>query len=365
MLRELRSAHDFLMNLIQSSPNAIIATDLNGEIVLWSRGAEEILGYKAKEVVGRANIQAFYPQNETQNIVPLLRRAGGALRSHSLKYVRKDGGIVEGSLSAAFLLDEEGKASGIVGIFTDLKERIEMERKLRQTQDQLLQSEKLAALGRLTSQIAHELNNPLYGIMNTLELMKTEIDPQSRRRRLLDMAISETVRLTDLLRKMLSFSRPDQDEKQPVDINTILDEILLLHGKLLRENDIHLSCSFGQGLGKVRASKNQLRQVFLNMITNARDAMPNGGTLSIITSAAGDMIHVEIADTGTGILPEHKGKIFDAFFTTKEGAKGVGLGLSVCYVFIREHGGDIRVESEWEAGTRFTVVLPTVASSVE
>ena len=110
-----------------------------------------------------------------------------------------------------------------------------MERILRQTQEQLLQSEKLAAMGRLTSQIAHELNNPLYGIMNTLELMKTEISPENKRRKVLDMALSETVRLGELLRKMLSFSKPGEEERQPTDINGILDEILLLHEKQLRE----------------------------------------------------------------------------------------------------------------------------------
>jgi len=232
------------------------------------------------------------------------------------------------------------------------------DRELASKREELFQSRKLASIGTLASGVAHELNNPLYGIMNTLELMKTEVDPQSRRRRLLDMALSEIVRLTDLLRKMLSFSKPDQDEKQPVDMNAILDEILLLHEKQLRENDIHLSHSYGEGLGKVLASKNQLRQVFLNMISNARDAMPDGGTLTVSTRQEGKNILVEVTDTGIGIPPENQEKIFDAFFTTKDSVKGVGLGLSVCYVFIREHNGDIQVRSEVGAGTTFTVILP-------
>ena len=240
-----------------------------------------------------------------------------------------------------------------------------MERKLRQTQEQLLQSEKLAAMGRLTSQIAHELNNPLYGIMNTLELVKTEIPPENKRRKILDMALSETVRLSEMLRKMLSFSKPDEEEKQPTNINIILDEILLLHEKQLREHSIRISPSLAEDLDMVKASKNQLRQVFLNIISNARDAMPEGGTLSVTTRAEGDNVHVEISDTGMGIKEENLNKIFDSFFTTKDNIKDVGLGLSVCYGFIKDHGGDIKVESEWGSGATFTIILPMFKEGAE
>ena len=240
-----------------------------------------------------------------------------------------------------------------------------MERALRRTQEQLLQSEKLAAMGRLTSQIAHELNNPLYGIMNTLELLKTEVSPQSKRRKVLEMALSETQRLSELLRKMLSFSKPDQEEKQAVDINTVIDEILLLHEKQLRENDIKITTSFAAKLPPIMASKNQMRQVFLNLVANARDAMPDGGTLSIKTDSDKDDVRIELSDTGIGIKEEHLKRIFDSFFTTKDSVKGVGLGLSVCYGFIKEHGGDIQVRSKLGAGTTFTIVLPILKVSVE
>ncbi|MGD8259119.1 MAG: ATP-binding protein, partial [Desulfobacterales bacterium] len=254
--------------------------------------------------------------------------------------------------------DTHGNEIASVGSFVDLSDRLDMERALRRTQEQLLQSEKLAAMGRLTSQIAHELNNPLYGIMNTLELLKTEISPESKRRKILEMALSETVRLSDLLRKMLSFSKPDQEERQPVEINSVLDEILLLHEKQLKENDINIASTLSEGLGLVNASKNQLRQVFLNMIANARDAMPSGGTLSVITSGDQNAIKVEVSDSGIGIAEENMGKIFDSFFTTKDEIKGVGLGLSVCYGFIKDHGGDIQVNSQVGNGTTFTVSLP-------
>jgi len=368
MERELREAYDFLDKIIKSSPNAIMATDMKGNIIIWNRGAEETLGYKAEEVIGKMNISKIYPEGTAKEVMRMMRSPEyggvGKCRSYPMVHVRRDGGIVEGHLSAGIIYNSEGKEIASVGIFVDLKERLDMERKLIETQEKLLHSERLAAMGRLTSQIAHELNNPLYGIMNTLELLKTEVSPQSKRRKVLDMALSETVRLTELLRKMLSFSKPDEEERQPTDVSTILDEILLLVGKQLRENSIRISSSFADDLGEVYASRNQLRQVFLNMINNARDAMPDGGTLTVKTLAKGDKIYIEITDTGIGIREENMDKIFDAFFTTKDSIKDVGLGLSVCYGFIKEHGGDIRVSSKWGSGTTFSIRLPIYKEGV-
>jgi PAS domain S-box-containing protein len=369
MERQLREAYDFINKIIQSSPNAIIATDMAGSILIWNRAAEETLGYKVNEVVGKMSIDKIYPEGTARKVMQMLRipeHGGiGKLKAYPMVYVRRDGTVVEGNLSAAIIYDTSGKEIASVGSFVDLKERLDMERALRQTQEQLLQSEKLAAMGRLTSQIAHELNNPLYGIMNTLELLKTEVSPQSRRRKVLEMALSETVRLSELLRKMLSFSKPDQEEKQAVDLNTVLDEILLLHEKQLQENDIKIKTSFAAELPLILASKNQLRQVFLNLVANARDAMPDGGTLSVTTAADPQNVKIEISDTGIGIKEKHLKKIFDSFFTTKESVKGVGLGLSVCYGFIKDHGGDIQVQSKVDSGTTFTITFPISMESAQ
>jgi PAS domain S-box-containing protein len=366
MEKELREAYDFMNKIVQSSPNSITATDMKGNTLIWNQAAEETLGYKAGDVIGKMNIRKIYPEGVARKVMQMLRRdeygGVGRLSSYPMVYVRHDGEVVEGNLSAAIIYDAKGKEIASVGSFVDLRDRLEMERALRYTQEQLLQSEKLAAMGRLTSQIAHELNNPLYGIMNTLELLKTEISPENRRRKILEMALSETVRLSDLLRKMLSFSKPDQEERHPVEINSVLDEILLLHEKQLKENDINIKYRLAEGLGLVKASKNQLRQVFLNMVANARDAMTNGGTLTVTTGSDGDNVAIDITDTGYGIREEHIDKIFDSFFTTKGEVKGVGLGLSVCYGFIQDHGGDIEVKSQEAVGTTFTITLPVYNS---
>jgi len=366
MEKELKEAHDFMNEIVRSSPNPTMATDLKGNIIIWNRAAAETLGYTADEVIGKMNIDKIYPEDMARKVMQMLRGdeygAVGRLKAYPMVYVRRDGEVIEGTLSAATIYDAKGNEIATVGSFVDLRERLEMERALRRTQEQLLQSEKLAAMGRLTSQIAHELNNPLYGIMNTLELLKTEVAPQSKRRKILEMALSETVRLSDLLRKMLSFSKPDQEQRQPVDINTVIDEILLLHEKQLRENDIRIAATFADGLGRVNASKDQLRQVFLNMVANARDAMPDGGTLTVTTGSDGENVIIEITDTGMGIKEAHLDKIFDSFFTTKGEVKGVGLGLSVCYGFIKDHGGDIVVKSQEGIGTTFVITLPVFSN---
>jgi PAS domain S-box-containing protein len=365
MQKEIMEWRDFLDNTIQSSPNAIIGADMKGTVIIWNKGAEETLGYTADELIGQ-DVRQLYSEGMAYELMRRMRSpeygGPGKLRAYPLTFMHKTGRPVEGTMSATLIYDTSGREVASVGFFVDLGERLEMERQLSRTQEQLLQSEKLAAMGRLTSQLAHELNNPLYGIMNTLELMKTEIRPDNKRRRLLDMSLSETMRLADMLRKMLSFSKPDQEERTPVDINTIVDEIMLLHEKQLREVDIKIQLRLGEGLRPVLASKNQLRQVFLNLVSNAKDAMAGGGLLKVATTGNGTHVRVEISDTGTGIRPDHLDKIFDTFFTTKtDSARGVGLGLSVCYGFIKDHGGDIQVESQVGTGTTFKIILPVMA----
>lgn len=365
MEKKLREAHDFMNKIIQSSPSPIMAADLKGNIFIWNRAAEETLGYPASETIGKMHITKIYPEGLAYKIMEMIRSPEhggvGMLRGHPMLYVRRDGQVIDGSLSAAMIYDDDGNEVATVGSFVDMTERIEMERTLRSTQEQLLQSEKLAAMGRLTSQIAHELNNPLFGIMNTLELLKTEITPENKRRKLLDMSLSETVRLAEMLRKMLSFSKPDQEEKGPVNINTIIDELLMLHEKQLQENSIKIKTELAEALPEINASRNQMRQVFLNMISNAKDAMPEGGTLTFRSWHKDKNVFIEITDTGQGISEENINRIFDSFFTTKDTVKGVGLGLSVCYGFIKDHGGDIKVKSRAGQGTTFTISLPAHA----
>ncbi|MEW6375478.1 MAG: PAS domain S-box protein [Thermodesulfobacteriota bacterium] len=362
MERELKEANEFLMNLIESSVDGIIVTNMKGDILIFNKGAENILGYKAEEVVGEMNIRSIYEPGMAKEVMEKLRGpdfgGGGKLTSFPIFHRRKDGELIEGVLSASIIYDEEGNEIASIGIFKDLRERLKIERELQKTQQALLQSEKLAAMGRLTSQIAHELNNPIYGIMNTLELLKTEIPPESKRRRILELSLSETQRLSELLRNMLSFSKPEEEKRRPIKINELIEGILLVMEKQMRESNIQVETFFDPDIPEVMASTNQMRQVMLNLFKNAKEAMPKGGLLTVRTSKEGNKALIHIQDTGIGIPEEIRDKIFEAFFTTKQKVKGVGLGLSVCYGIIKDHGGEIRVESEEGKGTTFTISLP-------
>ena len=362
MERELKEANDFLMNLIESSVDGIIVTDMKGDILIFNKGAEDLLGYTAEEVVEKMNIRSIYQPGVAKEVMNRLRSPDfggvGKLTSFSIFHRRKDGEMIEGDLSASLIYDEKGDEIASIGIFKDLRERLKMERELHEIQQALLQSEKLAAMGRLTSQIAHELNNPIYGIMNTLELLKTEIPPESKRRRILDLSLSEIQRLSEMLRNMLSFSKPEEEKRKPVKIDELIEGILLVMEKQMREANIKVETSFGEEIPEVMASTNQMRQVFLNIFKNAKEAMPKGGTLFVRTSKEDNRVLIQIQDTGMGIPKEIKDKIFEAFFTTKQKVKGVGLGLSVCYGIIKDHSGEIKVESKEDKGTTFTISLP-------
>ncbi len=362
MEREIREANQFLSKLIESSVDCIVVTDMDGNILIFNKGAEELLGYKAEEVTGKMSIKNIYPPGVAKKVMDEMRSPdyGGAGKLKSLPMIHKNrwGEEIDGSLSASMIYDDKGKEIATVGIFTDLRQRLSIEEKLRETQQQLLQSEKLAAMGRLTSQIAHELNNPLFGIMNTLELLKTEIQPNSKRRRVLDLSLAETVRVTEMLRNMLSFSKPQEEERRKLDINKLLEDILLFLEKQLRESNIKIKTNFNRKVPHIPASPNQLRQVILNIITNAKNAMKSGGVLTVETRTNNNHIVINIKDTGIGIPEDIRDKIFEAFFTTKQEVKGVGLGLSVCYGIIKDHGGDIRVKSEVGKGSTFSLLLP-------
>ena len=332
--------------LIESSVDGVVVADREGKILIFNRGAESILGYSADEVVGKMSIRDIYfGCRAKMSSFPLLLRG-------------KDGELIESEFSASVVYDEKGNESVTVGVFKDLREKRGMERELRNTREALLQSEKLAAMGRLTSQIAHELNNPIYGIMNTLELLKSEVPPESKRRGILELSLSETVRLTEMLRSMLSFSKPEEEKRVPVKINGLIEGILLVMEKQMREANIRVTTAFSAEIPEIMASTNQMRQVMLNMIKNAKESMPSGGTLFVRTMRGDGNVRIIIRDTGVGIPEELKDKIFEAFFTTKQKIKGTGLGLSVCYGIVKGHGGEIEVESEVGKGTTFIINLP-------
>jgi C4-dicarboxylate-specific signal transduction histidine kinase len=243
----------------------------------------------------------------------------------------------------------------------DEKHRLEeANRRLQEAHQQLIQSERLAAVGKVAARVAHEINNPLAIIKTAVRIIRNQSAPASPTTGSLQMIEDEISRMARIVQELLEFSRPPPVMSELVQVNTV---ILGLKGVLeqdLREKQIILKVILEEGLPQVLISSDQLKQVLLNMVRNAEDAMPQGGELVICTAQQGQFVELIIADMGCGISAEHRTHIFDPFFTTKRHGRGVGLGLSVSYGIITAARGRIEVESEVGKGSTFRVGLPAV-----
>lgn len=361
--RELAKANDFMNNIIMSSPNAIMAADMKGEIIIWNRAAEEILGYSAREVIGKINIRDIYPEGVAREIMKMMRGekygGQGKLRSYPMNYKRRDGQVVEGSLSASILYDAEGKEIASVGIFVDLKERLQMERKLLETQKQLFHSEKLASIGRLAAGVAHELNNPLGAIMMYGLLALEEVSEDTVPYANLKKIAGQAERCKKIVQGLLDFSRQRERKVETLDINKAVEEIFELMEIQSVFQGIEIRKELDPLLPPIEGDKSQLQEVFINLALNAADAMENGGVLAIRSFLNKDTVKISFEDTGCGIPEDEMQNIFEPFFTTKSEKNGTGLGLSVSHGIIAKHGGDITFESKLNKGTTFTISLPT------
>ncbi|NIM07348.1 MAG: GAF domain-containing protein [Armatimonadetes bacterium] len=236
---------------------------------------------------------------------------------------------------------------------------------LQSAQQQLIHTEKLASVGTLAGGVAHEINNPLMVILGRTELMQMRDDLPKSVRNDLEVMRTETTRISEIVRGLLTFSRRSQDDTfEQVDVNEVIGKTLTLTENQLRNDNIKVRRELNQNLPTIEANAGQLQQVFTNMIINARHAMPDGGTVVVRTSKVAEgQVTVEIQDNGCGIPEEDLPKIFDPFFTTKEEGKGTGLGLSVSHNIITRHGGDIGVSSELGKGTIFTIQLPVTGAA--
>jgi two-component system NtrC family sensor kinase len=235
----------------------------------------------------------------------------------------------------------------------------ELRKLVEQSQVQLVQTEKLAATGRLAASLAHEINNPLQAIHNSLQLMLSFQLEAAEQREYLQIAEEEIERLMGLVASILEFARPPQQEMRTTNLNEIVERVLALAGKYLQHRHVAVKRDLAADLPRTLAAPDELEQVFINLVLNAVDAMPEGGTLRVASHLAADSrLVVAFSDTGHGITPELLERIFEPFFSTRE--DGTGLGLTVSYNVVQRHGGEITVQSTIGEGTTFTVWLPTL-----
>ena len=365
MEQSLRKERSFLTNLLESSANCIVAADTKGTVIFFNKAAEKLTGYRAEEAIGKFNITRFYPLEVARDIMKKLRSKdfGGPGKLESLEITLRaiNGEEIPVELSASIVYEGDKEVASL-GIFTDLREKIKMEDELHNKEMRLLQAEKMASLGSLAAGVAHEINNPLGGILIYANLLREEFEANNDPRvEDLKRIVEEAIRCREIVRSLLEFGRQTESQFEQLDINqAINDGLFFLENQALFHN-IKIVKHLASSLPLIQGNPNQLKQVFMNMMVNAAEAMSEGGgSLTITTGINSDpsSIFITFQDTGIGIEPAIQSKIFDPFFTTKEVGKGTGLGLSTSYGIIQSHHGNIQVKSEAGEGATFTISLP-------
>jgi PAS domain S-box-containing protein len=362
---EKRSIHirQFMDKVIQSSPNAIISADRDGNILLMNQAAEDLFGYPMEEAIRTKNAEDFYPFGKAREIMKKLKNKNfggeGKLTATRVDVVNAAGEVIPVEMTAN-LIYEGDKEVASTGIFYDLREKIAAEKKLKEMLIQVAQSEKMASLGQLAAGVAHEINNPLTGILLYANLALERFDNEDPVGKYLKSVIDDAGRCRDIVKNLLAYSRQASPTKEIFQVNSLVKHSL----DLIRDQELFLNISLVKEMSGdmmlIHADKNQLSQVVINLVTNAIDAMGKKGTLTFRTyrNKPAKKVYIEVSDTGCGISEEHLSKIFDPFFTTKKTGKGTGLGLSTSYGIIKENGGRITIKETSPQGTTFLIELP-------
>jgi len=366
---KLHQANAFLRNLIHSAVDGVIAADRRGKILIFNDAAADITGWSEAEALHFLHISQIYPPGGARRVMQELRGEGhggrGKLRSFHVNVLARTGEEIPISLNAAIMYDGEIEA-GTIGIFHDVREMLKIETQLKKTQNQLLQAEKMASLGKLAAGVAHQLNNPLGGITLFAKLILEEHELADEVRDDLNRILKDAKRCRDTVRELLEFARQTRRFMKPEDINQAIARTLFLLENQTLFHNIRIEKNLAPDLPLVTADVQQLNHLFMNIILNAAQAMEESGRLTITTalSAVGG-IRIEVADTGPGIAEEVLPHIFEPFYTTKEQGKGTGLGLSMAYAIVENHRGKIFAESKAGKGTTFVIELPIGAAENE
>ena len=357
---EIGRMREFNDNILESLDDGLVVFDEEERIVRWNHALEHFYGVTRAAAMGRPLDEVFdaslvdalraarreNPRGATLFKVPLNARSDDASR-------RLQVNVTAVPLQS---LAGPGAVVGTILLIEDITGRVRLE-------EQLQISEKMASIGLLAAGVAHEVNTPLTGISSFTQMLLEGADPSDPRTRLLEKIERQTFRAAKIVNGLLTLSRPGTPggERTEMDLNVIITDVFSLLEHQFEASRIKVRRELSDIPVPVMGIEHQLQQVFLNLFLNARDAMPRGGWLTVSTRADGTHVIAEVADTGSGIPPEHLARIYDPFFTTKSIGRGSGLGLSISYGIVHEHGGAIRCDSAIGQGTRFTLTLPVVA----
>ncbi len=360
LTREVERREQFIRSVVEGLSEGVVALDRDGRILAWNRAMETRYDVAAPDVMGRTLLDVFPNIRRETWAGPLQQLLRGEIAEFRLEEVAHESlrkGRVTLNLKGSSLR-QGGDVAGAVLLVEDVTERVALERTARQT-------EKLAALGTLAAGLAHELNNPIGIISSRAELMLLEAETQPLPEELRDdlkVLHRHAQRVARIAQGLLSFARQSAGDQGPVDLNRLVDETALLVDKQIGREGVTLRLDLAPHLPPVWGDANALQQVLMNLLTNARDAVSEGGEIVVETGPAprAGGVRLVVRDTGRGIPPEMIPQIFDPFFTTK--SEGTGLGLSISYRIVREHQGTVDVESFPGRGTTFVLTFPAAAA---
>jgi PAS domain S-box-containing protein len=365
---QIRAERDRLDLVLRSVPNPIIVVDNDNEIITLNAAAQRL--FTPTHDSGRRDQLALANDARFTSFLSQLRLEPSATKRGEVMLTDPESEEhLEMEVTAADVRGPHGSVVATVTAMQDVGRLRELER--RRLEQVLFDTEKLAATGRLAASIAHEINNPLEAVQNSLYLLSRSVPEGAPERSFLDIATRETQRMSRILRQMLGFYRP-ATAMAPTDVNALVAEAEALVGKRMRESGVRIEKDLLPTLPLIRASADQLKQVLLNLFLNATEAMPSGGRLIVATQIGGgeldahspDVVRIDVRDTGTGIGEEAIARIFEPFFSTKI-EKGTGLGLWVSHGIVQAHGGTLKVRSRPGQGTTFTITLPIAGPQVD
>jgi PAS domain S-box-containing protein len=357
---EIERLRQFSDSVVESLSDGLFVLGLDDRVLRWNRRMEGLTGRSRSEALGRP-VASLFSRPFVDVLGAARRDSPGGIALHRVAFETSQDETRRDRLAnvaiAPFLTGDAAHAGWII-LMQDVTERAYLEEQLRL-------SEKMAAIGLLAAGVAHEVNTPLTGISSFTQLLLERATPDDPRTHLLEKIEQQTFRAAKIVNNLLNLARPSGGDMQEVDLNQIVTDVLSLLEHQFKIGRIQVGRHLSAAPVRVRGMEYKLQQVFLNLFLNARDAMPKGGWLTISTSMVEGEAVVDVSDTGVGIPSEHLARIYDPFFTTKPEGRGTGLGLSVTYGIVTEHGGTLVCESDLNQGTRFRLALPALATAVE
>ncbi|MHC4548976.1 MAG: two-component system sensor histidine kinase NtrB [Planctomycetota bacterium] len=350
--RQVERHRRLLAQILDTSADGILTLDVDDRISTWNRGAEQIFGYRADEIIGKHASLLYPPEQDTTKELLALRKAverQGVLRAHYAERVTRDGRHIRTEISATVLRDAQGQYAGRASIVRDVTERDRI-------RDELARRESLAAIGEMAAAVAHEIKNPLAGISGAVQVIGRAFDDQDPRREVIGEIENQVRRLNETIQELLTFARPTHPRSATMDLKEFGDRVLrvLAEEPALKRHRIDLQVPEGT---QVRADPQLLENIVWNLLLNAGQALASRpGHIVVRAEAETDRTRISVTDDGPGIAENVLPSLFKPFFTTK--ARGTGLGLAIVRKFVQAMGGRIEVRTEVGQGTTFTVVLP-------